>query len=278
MRLSLRAAGVLVVIAGIGLTGCSSQTDAGSASSANPSSGTPVSLSESLTHLHGAGVDDAGDLFAATHDGVWLVGGDGTVSRAGSSRDDFMGFAITPATGWFGSGHPGVGSTMTNPMGLITSTDRGETWSVLSRAGVSDFHALTATNTLIVGYDNKELLRSTDGGKNWKTAAAAIAPASLALVDSTLLATTEAGLMRSSDQGDTFEQVAGAPAGLFLLSARASALWALDTQERVWVSADAGATWSARGSAPGAQAIAAVDQGSAFAISESDVKEVVDDQ
>jgi len=229
-------------------------------------------------HLHGAAVDDAGDLFAATHDGVWRVGGDGSVSRAGSSGDDFMGFAITSATGWFASGHPGAESTMTDPMGLITSTDRGETWSVLSRAGVSDFHALAASNTLIVGFDGKQLLRSTDGGKAWNPATAAITPASLALVDSTLLATTKSGLLRSSDQGDTFESVPDAPPGLVLLSSRASALWALDTQERLWVSADAGTTWSARGSAPGAQAIAAVDEGSAFAISESEVKEVVNDQ
>jgi hypothetical protein len=84
MRLNLRTAGLLVVIAGIGLTGCSSQTDAGSVSASIPSAGTTVSLSESLTHLHGAAVDDAGDLFAATHDGVWRVAGDGSVSRAGS--------------------------------------------------------------------------------------------------------------------------------------------------------------------------------------------------
>ncbi|NQU37553.1 MAG: exo-alpha-sialidase [Actinobacteria bacterium] len=279
MNSRMRGAALIVAIAGLGLVGCSSQTDAGSGSPSIPESGPVASkttLSEPLTHLHGAAVDDVGDLFAATHDGVWKVADNGGVSLAGTSRDDFMGFAITSAAGWFGSGHPGAGSDMVNPMGLIASTDTGKTWSAISRVGETDFHSLAATNSLIVGFDGRQLLRSADGGGSWEVAKAAVSPASLALLESDLLATTEAGLMRSSDEGDTFELVADAPAGLVLLSARASALWGLDTQERMWVSLDSGTTWSQCGSAPGAQAIAAVDDGSAFAISESHVLEVAE--
>ena len=42
----------------------------------------------------------------------------------------------------------------------------------------------------------------------------------------------------------------------------------------MWVSLDSGTSWSQPGNAPGAQAIAAVDDGSAFAISESHVQKV----
>ncbi len=277
MSLRIRGAALIVAVAGLGLVGCSNQADAGADSSSIPESGpvaSKVTLSESLTHLHGAAVDDVGDLFAATHDGVWTVADNGDVSLAGTSRDDFMGFAITSAAGWFGSGHPGAGSDMANPMGLIASTDTGKTWAAVSRVGETDFHSLAATNSLIVGFDGRQLLRSADGGGSWTVAKATVSPASLALIEADLLATTESGLMRSSDAGDTFELVPDAPAGLVLLSTRASALWALDTQERMWVSLDSGTSWSQRGNAPGAQAIAAVDDGSAFAISESHVQKV----
>ena len=122
-----------------------------------------------------------------------------------------MGFTAADHGVFYASGHPGPGSDLPNPFGLIRSTDGGKTWEQLSRQGESDFHALTTTKSGIVG-----LRRGTShqpGRKTWTTVAAGFAPAALAgHPDSdTVLATTPEGIQRSTDGGKTWERDSPAP-------------------------------------------------------------------
>ncbi|KPC71748.1 F510_1955 family glycosylhydrolase [Streptomyces sp. NPDC006349] len=56
--------------------------------------------------------------------------------------------------------------------GLIKSTDGGKTWKSLSLSGKSDFHALDYAHGTVYGYDSTNgLLRTSKDGKTWKDGA-----------------------------------------------------------------------------------------------------------
>ena len=195
-------------------------------------------------HIHGVGVDpDGGTIFLATHDGLFAVDEDGASNRVGPVID-LMGFAVAGAGHFVASGHPGPGTDMPQPVGLIETTDGGQTWDEVSRQGNSDFHALTVSEAGVLGYDGS-LLRSPDG-QEWEQVPIPAAPATLsASVDGQLvLATTQQGLLQSADAGATWSSVEGAP----LLQV---VHWAPDGQTVVgadpsgvvWTSVDRGATW-----------------------------------
>jgi photosystem II stability/assembly factor-like uncharacterized protein len=94
---------------------------------------------------------------------------------------------------YLASGHPGAGAALGNPVGLIRSTDGGDMWTTLSRAGKSDFHGLTAGSGLVAGYDGA--LRISTDGRSWQTHDIPSAPHVLAVSPDggRLLATTSAG-------------------------------------------------------------------------------------
>ncbi|MCZ2858186.1 WD40/YVTN/BNR-like repeat-containing protein [Blastococcus sp. VKM Ac-2987] len=124
---------------------------------------------------------------------------------------DLMGFAVAGPDHYLASGHPGLRTDLPNPVGLIASTDGGETWTPLSRAGESDFHALTALpGGVALGYDGT--LRRTADGTTWEQLAIPAEPHTLtAAADGQVLATTGTGLLRSPDAGTTWVPVQGAP-------------------------------------------------------------------
>lgn len=275
MRFSipLTAVGLIAVLATGCSTAASQQSEAPStpaSSSSPPASTAPIPLSAPIEHIHGAAIDPGtGALYVGTHHGIWAITDTGEVTRQGTADDDFMGFTITDGP-WYASGHPGPGNRAPNPLGLIQSTDRGLTWSAISRSGQSDFHALTATRQTIVGYDGgPALLVSTDSGRTWSKGAD-IQPMALAFSRNRLLASTGSGLAASTDTGQTFTPIQGAPAAV-LLSATASVVWCIDRQGAAWRSTDAGSTWTRKGPVGQVQAIAAVSADTAWAITQTEL-------
>jgi hypothetical protein len=206
------------------------------------------------------GVNPAdGLLHLGTHSGTMVVE-PGGVRRVGDARTDLMGFTVAGPDHFYSSGHPGPGDDLPEPVGLLESTDGGQTWSVLSRAGESDFHVVAAAEDAVYAFDGA-LVTSSDG-RDWAPAAD-VAPASLAVHPDeprTVLGTTQQGPVRSTDGAGSFAPVDGAPL-LYLLSWPAAAsLWAVDPEGRVHVSADAGTSWEARGEVEGVpQAFTASD-------------------
>lgn len=258
--------GLAVTMCALVTAGCAGSTDTQSSSSATTSA--TVALSVPLDHVHNAAYDTTTkEVVVGTHTGVFLLAPDGSTRRTGSAQDDFMGLAIGGPDRWFASGHPGHDSDAPDPLGLIDSVDGGESWSSVSRSGVSDFHVLAANQRTVVGSDGQPKLQvSTDAGRTWQLGAE-LAPTSLAFTGDDLLAATEAGLQSSPNNGRTFAAVDGAPS-LVLLSASGGALWGVDQLRNVWRSTNGGDDWSQVGRAPGdAAAIAAVDSESAFVVS-----------
>jgi hypothetical protein len=99
-------------------------------------------------HVHGLGVNPAdGALFIATHTGLYRVEpGERKAERVGGSYQDTMGFTIVGANRFLGSGHPDINEAreenLPSLLGLIESTDEGESWQPISLSGEADFHVL----------------------------------------------------------------------------------------------------------------------------------------
>lgn len=257
--------------------GQTAQTRTGSAAgTSNPTDGPSqpavqrVPLGEPITHVHGLMVDESGALRAGTHEGVRVITPDGKVDAVGP-QDDLMGMTGEPKTmRMVSSGHPGRGSTLPNPMGLIRSDDGGRTWESLSLAGEIDFHALATSGDFVVGFDGVTgLITSQDGGKTWDQGAA-LAPASLAVVGDQVWATTQEGLQHSTDQADTFTTLADAPVLWQIAAGPDGSLWGADADGVAWRSKD-GTTWERHEKLPQIQAIAAVDYDTAYAINQTEL-------
>lgn len=57
-----------------------------------------------------------------------------------------MGFTIAGPQHFLGSGHPDLREKLPSRLGLIASTDNGQSWQQLSLLGKADFHALHAAH------------------------------------------------------------------------------------------------------------------------------------
>ena len=229
------------------LTGCAG---------ASPSESAPAGASHYPTaHIHGMSVDPATNrVLLATHDGLFDVSASPAVQIGPSI--DLMGFTAAAPDEFYASGHPGPGSDLPDPVGLIRSTDGGRTWQPLSLQGESDFHALAATHGGIVGFDGE--LKVTDDGTEWQAADGQFPTHHLAGSPrgSIVLATTEKGLQRSADGGATWATVGHAPLLVFTALSEEKAA-GIGPDGRVYTSSDGGVSWVAQGSVEGeASAIA----------------------
>lgn len=211
------------------------------------------------THIHGLSVSsDSRQVLLATHEGLFDVT-EMPARKIGDTRD-LMGFTGTKDPNvFYASGHPGAGSDLPNPLGLIRSADGGKTWEQLSRQGESDFHALTVTESGVVGFDGE--LRLTADGKTWKAVPVTFTPAALAghPDTGTVLSTTPQGIQRSTDGGSTWAPVPSGPVIQFAAFADPANAVGVQPDGTVHYSADAGASWTPKGRIDGkVQAIAAV--------------------
>jgi photosystem II stability/assembly factor-like uncharacterized protein len=120
-----------------------------------------------LSHIHV--VRAFGDqIILGTHEGLFRYLDEKSVKRINPERFDVMGLAVS-SKGLFASGHPGPGSKLKEPVGLLFTPKQGGKWQEVSLAGVVDFHTLETVGTEIYGADSGsgELMYSGNGGKSW---------------------------------------------------------------------------------------------------------------
>lgn len=166
-------------------------------------------------HVHGLGINPRdGALFIATHTGLWrTAAGESKAERVGNHQQDTMGFTIIGPNRFLGSGHPDQQQYREEGLppllGLIESTDGGDSWQPISLLGKADFHVLRSQGSRIYGFDstNERLMFSRDAGRTWTKrrppaplADMAVDPSNLAH----LVASGEGGLWKSSDEGRTW--------------------------------------------------------------------------
>ena len=214
-----------------------------------------IAISPALGHVHGA-IGDGGDLVVGTHDGVHRIElATGASSRIGTSQDDLMGFAGEASGSLVASGHPGPGSTLPNPLGLVTSRDGGKSWRPASLQGEVDFHGLAVRGDEVVGWDTRGPLQwSTDAGMTW-TPGPVLTPTSLAWFgDDVWLATPDLGLV-TWRPGASDVVVRDVPGLLVAASPDGSVLWRMDGDGVVHRTRD-GLTWEERGKVTSVEAFA----------------------
>lgn len=222
-----------------------------------------------LAHIHGLAAQGP-TLYVATHTGLATLDLDGGgVQLVGSSRDDFMGFVADwedPGV-FYSSGHPSDPRAFGGVhLGLRRSMDGGITWEQRSLAGQVDFHALVALPGAgrIAGWWDGQLMASDDGGAGWRNVPMPQRPLALAASEGTLWAGTLEGLLRSGDEGVSWNPVPGAPAEPFTslaLSRDGQAILAAlpsTSVSRLVASTDGGLTWSHL-EAPGTVGALAID-------------------
>lgn len=164
------------------------------------------------THFHGLAVDpaDPDRFYLATHNGLFVVGPDGTARLVSKTRDDFMGFTVHPTQSsiFYASGHPATGGNL----GILASSDSGRSWSKLANgsAGLADFHQMdvSKSNPDVIYGIHDGIHKSPDGGRSWGRIA--LQPKDLNDVaigrdPDTLYAATQDGLLKSSDGGRSWQ-------------------------------------------------------------------------
>ena len=172
-------------------------------------------------HIHGLGFSaDGRQLIVPAHTGL-RVFVDDKWQRPDVPANDYMGYAATN-DGFYSSGHPGLGSQSVNPIGLVKSTDGGQTLTALGFAGESDFHLVG------VGYQNHAvyvlnqaqnskfsigLYYTLDDGKTWQQGAMRGVPGMPLQIAvhptnaGTVALASEQGLFLSTDNGNSFAPV-----------------------------------------------------------------------
>ena len=179
-------------------------------------------------HVHGLGVDPDDDaLFIATHTGLYRVAdGARKAERVGDRYQDTMGFTVLGPNRFLGSGHPDLNEARERGLppllGLIESTDAGQTWQPVSLLGEADFHVLRFAGDRVYGYDasNDRLLASADRGRSWEELAKpgpivdlAVAPSTPGRLVVASAGGLEEGLFESRDGGASWRRI-GAAVGL----------------------------------------------------------------
>jgi hypothetical protein len=213
-------------------------------------------------HVHGLGINPGdGSLFIATHTGLWRTApGETRAKRVGDNEQDTMGFTIIGKDRFLGSGHPDQqqfrDEGLPPLLGLIESTDGGQSWEPISLLGEADFHVLRSKGNWIYGFDatNERLLFSRDAGRTWTERPTpapffdiAVNPAN----PSHLIASSEAGLWMSRDEGRTWALV-GRPERTGLLAwPRAGKLYLVLPFGLVQTSSDGERGWTDRGDVGG---------------------------
>ncbi len=246
MRRTGVAAATAVAALSVGLAGCSS-----------PAAETPIVVS----HVHAVDYDlQRESAYVATHDGVISVAADGSVERIGQWAGDVMGMARFGDTIYF-SGHPAPDENLPPNIGVYELSVQSGEFAPISLIGEVDFHSMTIAQSpdgmALAGIDSAtgQVMVSRDGAETWTTGMP-IGARSLSWDANaeSLYATTEQGLLVSTDDGMTFTAADGAPLLVLIASSPADVsteafLVGIDVDGYVHTSPD-GVTWTSIGLAP----------------------------
>lgn len=220
---------ILLAILGVGLMIADRRSD------------TAAAREVPLSHVHGLGRNPAdGALIVATHTGSFrLPEGSSKLTRIGRSYQDTMGFTVAGPNHFLGSGHPDVPSRVNGQpalLGLIESTDSGQSWRSVSLSGEADFHGLAVAHGRLYGWDaTSGLFMVSDDRVAWDVRSTvdlqtfAVDPAS----PDHVIGAAPSGLIESVDGGRTWRTLDG-PALITMSWRTDDGLWGGDAAGSIW--------------------------------------------
>lgn len=176
-----------------------------------------AAMDPEISHVHGMGVNPSdSSLVLATHSGSFrLPPGSADAVRIGGSFQDTMGFTVIGPDWFLGSGHPDVPAMRAGQptrLGLIESTDGGETWTIRSLDGEADFHALAFAHDTVYGWDasSGRFMVSADM-QSWETRSTVDAVTFAVSPDDPehIVAAVAGGLVESKDGGRSWAAPSG---------------------------------------------------------------------
>jgi hypothetical protein len=274
MNLVRRTLLLAALPAALFLTGCSTDKQDQPASPAGGDA-------DAVGHIHGLGVDQAdGALYVATHFGLFRVDKAGEPKRVADRWQDTMAFTVAGPNHFLASGHPDLREELPPHLGLIESTDAGQTWQPLALQGEADFHILERVGDTLYAYEatSGRLLATTDERAFDEVA-------KLPLLGLTadpgapdrLLGLTDRGRLVHIDAvtGDT-EQLPG-PTLLVLDTTSGGEVVGIDPEGTIQVSDDAGETWTPRGTIDGQPAAFTITDAAWYAATAEQVFRSEDD-
>ena len=183
-----------------------------------------------------------------------------------------MAFTVTGPGRFLGSGHPDMREDLPPFLGLIESTDAGESWVEVSLQGEVDFHVLAASGPRVYGFgsvwetNEAVFLASENGGKSWTKHEAPESLIGLAVSPSdprTLIASNTRSLFVTQDGGRTWIRSPGSP-GL-LAWPEPGRLYLAGPKGSIAVSTDTGQSWRRAGRLPGTPSALGFGSGQLFA-------------
>ncbi len=211
----------------------------------------PVVDDPGVSHIHGLGINPAnGDLYAATHLGVFRITEHGDATRIADRYQDTMGFTVAGPNHFIASGHPDLREDLPPLLGLLESKDGAESWDKKSLLGEADFHALRYSHRRIYGYDSTSaaFMVSLDGRRWEERSSTTLGDFVVSPEDPDLVvATTPEGLEQSTDGGRTWKETDGPQQPVLLAWERLDEMWIVDFAGRVHASDDGGKSWESRG-------------------------------
>ena len=245
-----------------------------------PTTAPPADEDTSVGHIHGLGVDPAdGSLYVATHFGLFHVTDSDRPSRVADRYQDTMAFTVVGPGHFLGSGHPDLREDLPAHLGLIESTDAGETWTPLALQGEADFHILEPAGEALYAYDasSGRLLRTADRKSFDDVFHGPLI--SLAAVDESapLIATDGNGQLLSIDTGSGETRELGGPLMMHIDITPDGTLAGIDADGVVRVSTDTGRTWRETGSIRGQPAAFTISDQGWYAATETAVYRSTDD-
>ena len=198
---------------------------------------------DSVSHIHHVKVVEK-KVLVLTHEGLFELVKRNEMKLVGKDKIDVMGFS-TLGKALLASGHPAVGSTMPNPIGLVKSIDGGLSWKAVSLVGKVDFHFLEGAGSDLYGVDSQsgKFMYSADSGLTWKILGEnnftdiAVSPKksgmAIAIKDSELLLTNNAFKTSSKIKSSLkITQIEWRESGLYALSG--SSLYKSTNIGRTW--------------------------------------------
>jgi hypothetical protein len=242
--------------------------------------GSPVP-SRAAWPIQTASVDPAdATLYIATHYGLVHLDESGKSTRVADRRQDTMAFTVVGPGHFLASGHPDPREDLPPHLGLIESTDAGETWRPLALQGEADFHILEPAGEVLYGYDatTGRLLTTRDRATFDEILTAPLLSVTARPGEpGQLIATTGQGRIVAIDAESGATSDLGGPTTVLVDTAPDGSVVGVDPAGVVRLSADAGRTWREVGTLDGPPAAVTITEQGWYAATDSGVFRSDDD-